>query len=189
MNQLNQGGQTMFGKDGLAAYGAAGAGETYSMASEPGFVPAADSMRAGAVAPINSQAVASTPNATLPNTSYDGLANTGGDQSWWQSTGAGDTAGFMDKSGAWHQGTKGWGDTAITAGLGLGNLYMGYQQYGLAKDQFNEQMRMNNENLGMAKDQLYGKNASGQYNTTTKRDQSNAAYAAAGAPVKSAFAG
>jgi hypothetical protein len=50
-------------------------------------------------------------------------------------------------------------------GLQLGLGYLGYQE---AKAANEEAVRINNENLALSKDQLYGKDAEGNYYTDTK---------------------
>lgn len=65
------------------------------------------------------------------------------------------TANISADGKTWIDGTEDWGDTSVFSGLGLGQKFMGHQQYTPAKE--TEEERLNNENLKLAKEQLYGK--------------------------------
>lgn len=55
--------------------------------------------------------------------------------------------GFFDKTNAAGIKDQGWGSTALGVASGLGNAYMGMQQYGLAKDQLNFSKQQYETNL------------------------------------------
>jgi hypothetical protein len=55
--------------------------------------------------------------------------------------------GFFDKTNAAGIKDQGWGGTALGVASGLGNAYMGMQQYGLAKDQLNFSKQQYETNL------------------------------------------
>lgn len=55
--------------------------------------------------------------------------------------------GFFDKTNAAGIKDQGWGSTALGVASGLGNAYLGMQQYGLAKDQLNFSKQQYETNL------------------------------------------
>lgn len=68
---------------------------------------------------------------------------------WWSDlTQSVKDSGFLGSTAPDGTKTQGWGGMALGAAQGLANSYMGMQQYGLAKDTFNENKRQFALNFG-----------------------------------------
>ena len=116
----------------------------------------------GYIRPMGPQATTQSiiPNSLLPASGLQaldfsgvdlGLAGT--DRTWMQRFGDGLVdSGFLGKTDTTTgMQTQGWGGLALGGLQGLGNLYMGMKQYGLAKDQLAFQKDSFNKNFAVQK--------------------------------------